>query len=40
MSRGRIPDRLLVDALRSGMINRDFIDDVARHLRARGVLKA
>ena len=37
---GKVPDPLLVDALRRGMINREFIDRVARHLRERGVLKA
>jgi len=36
---GKVPDSLLVDALRRGMINREFIDNVARYLRDRGVLK-
>ena len=40
VSRGQVPDRLLVDALRRGMINREFIDEVARHLRETGVLHA
>jgi hypothetical protein len=36
---GKVSDSLLVDALRRGMINRDFIDAAARHLRRRGGLK-
>jgi formate hydrogenlyase subunit 6/NADH:ubiquinone oxidoreductase subunit I len=36
ISLGKVPDSLLVEALRHGMINREFIDDVARHLRNRG----
>jgi hypothetical protein len=38
ISRGKVPDALLREALRRGMINRDFIDDVARYLRSRGEL--
>jgi polyferredoxin len=40
ISLGKVPDSLLVEALRYGMINREFIDDVAQHLRNRGALKA
>jgi hypothetical protein len=36
---GRVPRDLLVDALRRGMINREFIDRVAQHLREKGALK-
>ncbi len=36
---GRVPDGLLVEALRRGMVNREFIDRVARHLRNKGALK-
>ncbi len=36
---GKVPEILLVEALRSGMVNREFIDDVARHLRSRGGLR-
>jgi hypothetical protein len=36
---GRVPPDLLVDALRRGMINREFIDRVAQHLREKGTLK-
>ncbi len=36
---GKVPDTLLVDALRRGMVNREFIDTIARYLRDRGVLK-
>ncbi len=36
----KVPEDLLVEALRRGMINRDFIDGVAGYLRNRGVLKA
>ena len=39
ISQGKIPADLLMEALRSGMINRDFIDDVAEYLRKRGELK-
>jgi hypothetical protein len=39
ISQRKIPSDLLVEALRSGMINRDFIDDVAEYLRKRGELK-
>ena len=39
ISLGKIPPDILVEALRSGMINRDFIDDVAEYLRSRGELK-
>jgi len=36
---GRVPPDLLVDALRRGMINREFIDRVAQHLREKGTLQ-
>jgi hypothetical protein len=36
---GKVPDSLLREALRLGMINREFIDSVAQHLRHRGLLK-
>jgi hypothetical protein len=36
---GKVPEGLLVEALRRGMINREFIDDVARYLRSREALK-
>ncbi len=39
ISKGIVPASLLVEALRRGMINRDFIDDVARYLRERGALR-
>jgi hypothetical protein len=39
ISQGKVPPDLLVDALRRGMINRDFIDTVARFLRNRGAFK-
>jgi hypothetical protein len=39
ISLGKVPDSLLVEALRRGMINREFIDDVALHLRNRGAIK-
>jgi formate hydrogenlyase subunit 6/NADH:ubiquinone oxidoreductase subunit I len=39
ISLGKVPADLLVDALRRGMINRDFIDQVAQHLRDGGTLK-
>lgn len=39
ISRGKVPDALLVQALRRGMINREFIDEVSRYLRERGVMK-
>jgi len=39
ISLGRVPEDLLVDALRRGMINREFIDVVAEHLRNKGGLK-
>jgi hypothetical protein len=39
ISQGKVPEGLLVEALRGGMINRDFIDDVAKHLRSRGEFK-
>jgi hypothetical protein len=39
ISMGKVPADLLVEALRAGMINRDFIDDVADYLRNRGELK-
>jgi hypothetical protein len=35
----KVPESLLVEALRSGMVNREFIDSVARYLRNRGTLK-
>jgi Na+-translocating ferredoxin:NAD+ oxidoreductase RnfC subunit len=35
----KVPQNLLTEALRRGMINRDFIDDVAQHLRDTGALK-
>jgi hypothetical protein len=39
ISQGKVPDALLVEALRLGMINRDFIDTIAGYLRNRGALK-
>jgi hypothetical protein len=36
---GRVPENHLIEALRRGMVNREFIDDVARYLRSRGGLK-
>ncbi len=39
VSMGRVPADVLVQALRDGMINRDFIDDVAEYLRGAGGLK-
>jgi len=39
VSLGKVPDALLVEALRNGMINRDFIDGIAEYLRDRGELK-
>lgn len=39
VSMGRVPADVLVEALRNGMINRDFIDDVAKYLRGAGGLK-
>jgi formate hydrogenlyase subunit 6/NADH:ubiquinone oxidoreductase subunit I len=39
IAQGKVPADLLVEALRKGMINRDFIDDVAEYLRNRGELK-
>ena len=39
ISLGKVPEDLLVDALRRGMINREFIDDVAEYLRNKGGLK-
>jgi hypothetical protein len=36
---GKIPDSLLQEAMRRGMVNREFIDSVARHLRHRRLLK-
>ena len=39
ISLGKVPQDLLVDALRRGMINRDFIDPIAQYLRDRGALK-
>jgi len=39
ISLGKVPQDLLVDALRHGMINREFIDRVAQYLRDRGALK-
>jgi hypothetical protein len=36
---GKVPDALLVEALRRGMINREFIDEVAGYLRKRGALQ-
>ena len=39
ISLGKIPPDILVEALRNGMINRDFIDDVAEYLRNRGELR-
>jgi hypothetical protein len=36
---GKVPDDILVQALRNGMVNREFIDDVARFLRNSGGLK-
>jgi formate hydrogenlyase subunit 6/NADH:ubiquinone oxidoreductase subunit I len=36
---GKVPEDLLVEALQRGMINREFIDDIAEHLRKRGALK-
>jgi len=40
ISVGKVPDDVLVETLRRGMINREFVDSVARFLRNRGVLKA
>jgi formate hydrogenlyase subunit 6/NADH:ubiquinone oxidoreductase subunit I len=37
--RDKVPQSFLVDALRAGMVNREFIDTVARYLRKRGELK-
>jgi hypothetical protein len=39
ISLGKVPADILVEALRNGMINRDFIDDVAKYLRGGGELK-
>jgi len=39
ISLGKVPEDLLVDALRRGMVNREFIDVVAEHLRNKGGLK-
>ncbi len=39
ISQGKVPEDLLVEALRNGMINREFIDEVAQFLRDRGALK-
>jgi hypothetical protein len=39
ISAGKVPENLLVEALRGGMINRDFINDVAEHLRNTGGFK-
>jgi len=36
---GKVPEDLLGEALRNGMINREFIDKVAQYLRDRGALK-
>jgi Na+-translocating ferredoxin:NAD+ oxidoreductase RnfC subunit len=36
---GKVTEEILADALRRGMINREFIDTVARHLRNRRALK-
>jgi hypothetical protein len=36
---GKVPPELLTEALRRGMINRDFIGDVAQYLREKGALK-
>jgi formate hydrogenlyase subunit 6/NADH:ubiquinone oxidoreductase subunit I len=35
----KVPQKLLVDALKEGMINRDFIDRVAQYLRNKGSIK-
>lgn len=39
ISKGKVPSDLLAEALRKGMVNRDFIDDIAAYLRKRGELK-
>ncbi len=39
ISLGRVPDDTLVEALRRGMVNREFVDSVANFLRNRGELK-
>ena len=39
ISLGKVPDSCLAEALRQGMINREFIDRVARHLRDKGVFQ-
>lgn len=39
ISQGKVPQHLLTEALRRGMINRDFIDEVAHYLRDKGALK-
>jgi hypothetical protein len=39
IAQGKVSDDLLVEALRRGMVNRDFIDSVAGYLRNRGELK-
>lgn len=38
ISQGKVPENLLVEALRHGMINREFIDEIAAYLRNRGGL--
>jgi hypothetical protein len=39
ISLGRVPLELLTDAMRRGMISREFIDPVAKYLRKNGALK-
>jgi len=39
IAQGKVPRKLLVEALQNGMINRDFIDAVAGYLRNKGSLK-
>ncbi len=39
ISQGKVPSDLLAEALRKGMINREFIDAVAAYLRDRGELQ-
>jgi formate hydrogenlyase subunit 6/NADH:ubiquinone oxidoreductase subunit I len=36
---GKVSQEILVDALRRGMINQEFVDSVAQHLRNRRALK-
>jgi formate hydrogenlyase subunit 6/NADH:ubiquinone oxidoreductase subunit I len=39
VAQGKVLDEVLVEALQRGMVNRDFIDDVAEYLRKKGLLK-